>query len=173
MVIYLLGGPPRCGKTTVARRMARATGSAWLQTDYLETAFAAYVPGGGYAPRRLTIEPWVPRARRNDARYACYSSVEVVAYYRALAGRTWRGLRAIIEYAIFDGEPLILEGFHLDPADIRAWLAGDGAVHADAVRPVFLIREDARDIEAGLRNGNQRNDWVLTQTQDDAHHSTL
>lgn len=166
-MIYLLGGPPRCGKTTVARHLARETGAAWLQTDYLETAFAAYVAPGGYAPHPLPLPEGVPRERRNDARYNRYSAKEVVASYRALAGRTWPGLRAIVEYAAFDSEALVLDGFHLDPADIRAWLVSDGAGHAARVRPVFLVREDVADIEAALRRGDHPNDWAVTRTRDD------
>ena len=76
----LLGGPPRCGKTIVARRLAGETGSAWLQTDYLEAAFAASVPAGESAPPELATGPGVPRERRNDAVYARYSAAEIVGY---------------------------------------------------------------------------------------------
>ena len=33
-MIYLIGGPPRCGKTTLARQLARIVQSPWLQTDH-------------------------------------------------------------------------------------------------------------------------------------------
>ncbi len=164
-MIYLLGGPPRCGKTTIARRLAGAIGSPWLQTDYLESAFATYVPAGEYAPRVLDAGPGVPRERRNDAVYARYSAAEIIGYYRALAGRTWPGLRAIVEYALFDGEDLVLEGFHLDPADIRPFLVAADPREAAQVRPAFLVREDLNDTLASIRRGGHKNDWVLTKTQ--------
>ncbi len=115
----------------------------------------------------------MPRERRNDARYARYTAGEVVASYRALAGRAWPGLRAIIEYACFDGEPLVLEGVHLEPAVIRDWLAGDGAACAGVVMPVFLVREDPADIARALRRGGHARDWVTTQTRDDATYARI
>jgi len=165
-VIYLLGGPPCCGKTTVARQLARASGSAWMHTDYLATAFAAYAHTDDASAPQLALPPGMPRERRNDARYARYTATEVVAHYRALAGRAWPGLRAIIEYALFDGESLVLEGFHFDPALLRDWLAGDGAGYAGDVMPVFLVREEPTDIERALRRGGHARDWVTTQTRD-------
>jgi len=168
MTVYLIGRPPRCGKTTVARHLARATASAWLQTDYLEAAFAAYAHPDGLAPPQLALPDEVPHERRNDALYARYSATDIIAYYRALAGQTWAGLRPIIEYALFDDEPLILEGFHLDPSDIRRWLAKSDARYPGQVRPIFVVREDPAGIEAALHRGDHRNDWVLTKTQDAA-----
>ena len=168
MTVYLIGGAPRCGKTTVARQLAHATGSPWLQTDYLETAFAAYTRPGGMPPPRLTLPDDLPRERRNDALYTRYSASAIVAHYRTLAGWTWTGLRPIIEYALFDDEPLILEGFHLDPADIRRWLAASAPHLSGRVRPLFVVRDDPRGIVAALWRGDHPNDWVRTKTQDAA-----
>ena len=88
-MIYLIGGPPRCGKTILARRLAGLVGCPWLQTDYLETAFSSYFPPGEYDLQRLALGPDVPRGRRNDALYATSSAAEIIAHYRALAKRAW------------------------------------------------------------------------------------
>lgn len=172
-MLQLLGGPPRRGKTTVARQLARVGGAAWMQTDHLATAFAAYARADEASPPQLALPPGVPHERRDDARFARYTAGEVVAHYRALAGRAWPGPRAIIEYAHFDGEPLVLEGFHLDPALLRAWLAGDGAGYSGAVMPVFLVREDHADIARALRRGGHARDWVTTQTREDATYGRI
>ncbi len=167
-MIYLIGGPPRCGKTTVARRLAAVFGCPWVQTDYLESAFSAYFPPGEYEPHHLDPGPDIPRERRNDAVYAKFSAAEIIARYRALAGRTWPGLRTIVEYALFDGEDFILEGFHVDPEHVRRFLADTDASLARDVRTIFLIREDPGDILASIRRGGHKNDWVLTKTRQEA-----
>lgn len=166
-MIYLIGGPPRCGKTTVARRLAATTGCSWVQTDWLEQAFAASVPPGEYAPVRLDPGPDVPRDSRNDVVYAKYSVEEIIAYYQAMAGRAWLGIRALVEYALFDEEDFIVEGYHVDPAPVREFLAADPD-RARAVRAVFLIREDPDDILASMRRGDHKNDWVLGKTREEA-----
>ena len=35
-MIYLIGGPPRCGKTTVASKLSLDTGIPWVSTDTIE-----------------------------------------------------------------------------------------------------------------------------------------
>lgn len=41
-MIYLVGGPPRCGKTTAARRLAERLCCSRLPVDYLTTALMGY-----------------------------------------------------------------------------------------------------------------------------------
>ena len=40
----LLGGPPRCGKTTLAQQLARARGIGWLSTDTIRDVVAMQLP---------------------------------------------------------------------------------------------------------------------------------
>lgn len=35
-MIYLIGGPPKCGKTTLAKQLAKKLGIQWVATDTLE-----------------------------------------------------------------------------------------------------------------------------------------
>ena len=167
-MIYLIGGPPRCGKTTVARRLASAVGCPWVQTDWLESAFSAYFPPGECEPRPLDPGPDVPRERRNDIVYARYSAVEIIAHYRAMAERAWPGVRALVEYALFDEEDFIVEGYHVDPALVQRFLAAAEPGTARDVRTAFLVREDRADILAGIGRGGHKNDWVLSKTRQDA-----
>lgn len=165
-MIYLIGGPPRCGKTTVARRLAAAIGSAWVQADWLDQGFSAYVPPGEYVPvaHRLSVDPDVPRATLNDVRYAKYPAEAIVAFYRAMAARAWPGLQAIAEYALFDEEDFIIEGYQIDPRDVRRFLDAGGSTAAN-VKAIFLYRADERDILASIKRGGHKNDWVQTKTQ--------
>jgi 2-phosphoglycerate kinase len=159
-LIYLIGGPPRCGKTTLARRLAALTHAPWVQTDYLEMAFSAYMPPDEYEPVRLDLGPDVPFERRNDLRYARYSAEEIIAYYRGLAAQAWPGLQAFIEYALFDEEDLIVEGYHIEPDFVRQILAAD-PTRSEQVRAAFLYRQDIEDILAAIKRGGGKNDWVL------------
>jgi 2-phosphoglycerate kinase len=109
----------------------------------------------------------VARESHNDLVYAKYSAAEIIDYYRALAKQTWTGLQAVVEYALFDGEDLILEGFHIDPESVRQFLAATDANLVGEVRPVFLIREDFDDILATIKCGGHKNDWVLTKIRQD------
>jgi 2-phosphoglycerate kinase len=97
--------------------------------------------------------------------YARYTAAQTVAYYRARARQVWPGVQSFIEYALFDGDDLIIEGLHIDPA-----LPDQFAVPADvdvsrAVRRIFLVREDRTALAASLKRGSGSNDWVLKGTR--------
>jgi 2-phosphoglycerate kinase len=97
-MIYLIGGPPRCGKTTVARRLARSVGCSWVAGDWLSQAFSAYIAEDDIRPEeQLDLGPNVPSNSRNDVRYARYSATEIIIYYRAWAARTWPGLQVFVD----------------------------------------------------------------------------
>ena len=167
-MIYLIGGPPRCGKTTLARRLAKVAGCSWIQGDWLGQAFSAYIPDGEILPvERLDLGPGVSPAQRNDVRYARYSASEIIAYYRAWAARTWPGLRVFIEYALDDQEDLIVEGYHIDPALVGPHLSTLEIVRRGQIRAVFLHRVDQADILRALRHGDE-NAWVGGRTQQPA-----
>ncbi len=163
-VIYLIGGPPRCGKTTLARRLAGAMHCSWIQTDYLEAAVSCYLPNHG---DRQNPEPAANAAGRYDILYATYSADQCVAYDRARARRIWPGVQALIAMALSDGEDLILEGFHVDPVLVGQIAAPTDADGLGAVRCVFLVREDVENTVASIRRSSPTNDWLLRGIQQD------
>ncbi len=171
-MIYLIGGPPRCGKTILARRLVGRIGCAWMQTDYLESAFSVYCQPV-QAPPRLALDPAIPYERRNDALYASYSPAEIIASYRETAAQAWPGLRTLIEYALFDDEDLLLEGFHIEPMFVRQLLDADGSRYASAIRSLFLVRENVTETAAAIRCGAHKTDWVKSRTQDAATYTKI
>ena len=144
-MIYLIGGPPRCGKTTLARQLARIVQSPWLQTDYMAPAFSQYFLPGAYdaqVPER-DPGPEATGANDNDLLYAKYTAAQTVAYYRARARQVWPGVQSFIEYALVDGEDLIIEGLHIDPALADSFTVPADTTVGSAVRRIFLVREDS------------------------------
>lgn len=168
-MVYLIGGPPRCGKTTLARRLARRLGCSWVAGDWLTQAFSMYVPDGEFEPAeyRRELPPETEYAARNDAMYSLLSADHIIGYYRGMAERTWPGLHTLLEYALHDGETLIVEGYQVDPALVPRFFALYPN-RAGMVRAVFLLREDEADIERSILRGTDPNDWVLTRTRQEA-----
>jgi 2-phosphoglycerate kinase len=167
-MIYLIGGPPRCGKTSVTRKLARTIGCSWVQGDWLTQAFSAYVPDGEFIDgvHALDVGPNVPRESRNDVRYTRFTADQIIAYYRALAQQTWPGLKTLIEYALDDGEDFVVEGYQVDPALVADYLEGN-PYRAAQVRVAFLVRVDHAAIATAIRTGSSANDWVVGRTQNE------
>ncbi|GAC1399126.1 MAG: hypothetical protein NVSMB65_17330 [Chloroflexota bacterium] len=157
-MIYLIGGPPRCGKTTVARDLAARLGCSWLQSDHLGAAIARYVPETDAGLLRPAVECL---ALDNDLRYATFSPLEVVDHYRGRAEAAWPGLRAFIEATAGDGAPMIVEGYHLEPAFLRRLIPEARR----AVRALFLYRTGLEETAASILRGTDPHDWVLRRTE--------
>ena len=167
-MIYLIGGPPRCGKTTAARQLAGVLNCCWVEGDWLTQAFSTYLSDDVLTPeeRLFDLGPDVPRSARNDVLYSRFSADEIIGYYRAWAARSRSGLEAFIEYALHDREDMIVEGYQVDPALLPHFFELYPN-RAEAVRAVFLVRDDEADIEGSIRRGTDPNDWVLTKTREE------
>lgn len=160
-MIYLIGGPPRCGKTTLARQFAEQVQCSWFPVDYLSTVIEGYIPESELPSRYPSLD--VPR--NNDVRYAHYSAAQIIDNYRTKAHSTQPGLRWFIEYARSDRRAFVLEGYHIEPRYVREL---HDALGEETVRAVFLYREDVTDIAASLRKGTDPEDWALRLTRDEA-----
>lgn len=44
---YLIGGPPRCGKTTLAKELSSRLGVSWISTDMIDNMLKPYLSAGG------------------------------------------------------------------------------------------------------------------------------
>ncbi len=158
-MLYLIGGAPRCGKTTVARRVAASMCCSRLPADYLSTAFSNYIPAAELAAR---YPAWATATV--DDRYARYTSAEVIGIYRTRAATTWPGLRDLLSYAAHDRHAMVVEGYHLEPG----WLAEFGRTHAAfPIRTLVLVRADAAQLALDLRRSTDPTDWVLCSARED------
>jgi 2-phosphoglycerate kinase len=154
-VIYLIGGAPRCGKTTIAQALANERGCSLMPTDYLMSAFNRYVPEGERATQLLP-------GQSNDVRYSQHSTEEIVESYHRRAQAAAPGITSIVEYAHNDRRDLILEGFHLEP-----WLIRDLQTrYGDGICGVLLICLDPAKLSERLRDAEDATGWVARTTRD-------
>jgi hypothetical protein len=164
-MLYLIGGPPRCGKTTLSAALAKKLQIPYFSIDHIASVIPPYIP-----PERQD-ESFPLRALRqkvnndNDRFFATYSAEEIVAVYQRQAATVWPGVRNFIDYAIEDKHTLILEGWQLLP---RLLAEIPLAERAGNVQIQYLYKTDVQEILSGLKANNPVNDWVLRHTKEDA-----
>ncbi len=164
-MLYLIGGPPRCGKTTLAEALAKRLSVPYFSLDHVTSVITPYIP----EPEHAALLP-LGVARRetdysNDRFYARYSAEQAVGFYLRAAETFWPGVKNFIRYALEDEHDLILEGWQILPRLLHEALA---PAERGRARVVFLYKLDAGRIVTGLKAGAARADWVVRNTKEEA-----
>jgi 2-phosphoglycerate kinase len=155
-MLYLIGGAPRCGKTTLARHLAQALCCSHVPVDYLGTAFANYIPISEL-PQRYPA--WGTASV--DERFATYTTAQIIATYRTKAATVWPGLRAFCEYALMQRHPIVLDGYHLEPRFVHDLIV---SYPQFPIAAVVLTRTRIELIRDDLTKGTDPEDWVTRST---------
>lgn len=162
-MIYLIGGSPRCGKTTVARKLATKSHIPWFPADYLGAVVLQYI-SPGECTLKFPLRTIHDQDPSNDFLYANYSPEEIVGFYKTQAEATWQGLKAFIEYAATDEQDFILEGYQIRPE----LLSELGTEIKEKTRPTFLYKTNVAEIEAGFKKNISPGDWLMTKTKEES-----
>lgn len=168
-MIYLIGGPPRCGKTTLAEALAKKTSFPYFSLDHVTSVITPYIPEREYATK---LPLFAARRERLsiDVFYARYSSAQIVNFYLRQAETFWAGVENFIKYAIEDEHDLILEGWQILPHLLHAALTPE---NQDKLKIIFLYKLNVESVVSGLKANTVRVDWVLRNTKEDATFSAV
>jgi 2-phosphoglycerate kinase len=161
-MIYLIGGSPRCGKTTVAERLAKKANIPWFPADYLGAVIFQYL-SEEEQNKKFPISRIRDEKPGTDHLYEKHSPAEVVDFYRTQAEAIWPGLRAFIKYAAHDEQAFILEGYQIWP-DLLTELPEE---IKKSIKPIFLYKTNLQEIEAGFKKNTGAGDWLLEKTKDE------
>ncbi len=108
MPIYLIGGPPKSGKTTLAKKLSKKTLIPWISADTLQNIVRAYTPKDAQAS--LFPHSYL-RGESNDEFYSKYSTQEIVTNYIAQGKTTYDAISMMAETYLTDEEDFIVEGY--------------------------------------------------------------
>jgi len=162
-MIYLIGGPPRCGKTTVAKLLSKKTGASWISTDTLEALISTYVSKDGrdlmFPKRKMRIET----KRSNDLLYSKFTTKEIVAAYKEQSKSVWKALEMLVQVELKQGRDYIVEGYHIHPKLIKTLVDKHGTKN---IRSVILLRLDEEQTVLDCLKSTAKNDWLLQNTKD-------
>lgn len=166
-MIYLIGGPPRCGKSTLAKMLSQKLRISWISTDTLESIVSVYASSSNY-PKRFPKNILRRRTHQsNDEMYSKYTSKEIMLAYIKQAKACWKAVETLIECELKDGNDFIVEGAQLQPELVFKLQSKFGK---ENFKVIFLIKTDSALIVDGARKNIAKSDWFLQKTKNPETH---
>ncbi len=160
-MIYLIGGPPKCGKTTLAKVLSKKLGIPWISADTLQVIGRAYTPANKRHPR-YPHSAIRKGHRDNDVFYQKYSPKEIVSAYTKQAKATALAIDMMAVCELTDGNDYIIEGYQVEPALVAKLMKKYGEQRFSCV---FLGKGDPERFAQDLKKSTTPNDWILTNTK--------
>ena len=157
-MIYLIGGPPKCGKTTLSKNLSKKLGIPWVSTDALQNTVKPYVPEEEWPEKFPSSSRFY---ESNDEKYDTHPPEKIISAYRTQARTLGPGIDEFVFSEIRDGNEYIVEGLHLEPKLIRELVEK----YPGEVTGVIVFKTDIEKFLANLSKSTTPNDWVLTKTR--------
>ncbi len=159
-MIYLIGGTPRSGKTTVAKVLANKLKISWVSCDSLEGIPKFYTPKNVY--HKHFPKDIMRRATKNsnDLMYTRFSANQIVQAYITQGSSVWTAVEQFIEYLIGEDISYIIEGYQLPPKSV----AKLKSKFPKKIKSIYLIKEHPDKILEGALAHTHKKDWFKTKT---------
>ncbi len=160
-MIYLIGGPPKCGKTTLAKKMSRELQIPWISTDTLQNIVWAY----SAKEKRPELFPHsYLRGDSNDEFYSENSIEQIVKDYIAQGETCYEAISMMAQTYLTDEDDFIVEGYSVTPEIIAKIFNKFGKEH---IRAVFLVKHNEQQFIKDVHKSNTPNDWILRKTKEE------
>lgn len=162
-MIYLIGGPPKCGKTTLAKKLSKKLGIPWVASDTLQVVAREYV--SKYASKKEIDELYPHSAQKgktNDKTYSLNTPKQIAKNYMKQAQASYDAIDMFSICEITDGNNYIIEGYHITPQLAAQLIKKYGCKH---FRVLFLVKSDIEKFVRDIKKSSTPNDWIIRKTQ--------
>lgn len=162
-MFILIGGPPKCGKTTASKRLSRQLNIPWVSSDALQVVSRQYVSKYESKAEMKRLYPHsASKGKTNDETYSRHTPKQIAAKYIQQANSCHLAIDMFIASEIADGNDYIIEGYHVTPTLVAALKKKYGR---NNIKAVFLYQKNIDDIEQALTKSTTPNDWVIEKTK--------
>lgn len=162
-MIYLIGGPPKCGKTTLAKKFSKKLGIPWVASDTLQAVARAYVARYVSQKELDALYPHsAAKGKTNDETYARNTPKQIAENYSKQAKASYEAIEMFALCEIKDGNDYIIEGYHVTPQLAARLVNKFGRKHFCVL---FLLKSDINKFVQDVKKSSTPNDWVLQKTK--------
>ncbi|MFC1616495.1 AAA family ATPase [Patescibacteria group bacterium] len=162
-MFYLIGGPPKCGKTTLAKKIAKKHKIPWLSTDTLHAIIRENTKKEEIAKKFPYAIIKNKLGTGTDKVYENNTSQEIINWYRASAKSIAKAIDTFIICEKTDGHDYVIEGLHIEPKLAHQIQKKYGRKN---FKVIFLSKTDPKKFISGIQKSKTHNDWILTRTKD-------
>jgi 2-phosphoglycerate kinase len=162
-MIYLIGGPPKCGKTTLAKKLSKKLSIQWVASDTLQVVARKYV--SKYASQKEMDKLYPHNAQKggtNDETYSINTPKQIAKNYMKQAKTSYDAVDMSSICEITDGNDYIVEGYHITPQLASRLIKKYGKKH---FRVLFLVKSDIEKFVQDVNKSSTPNDWILQKTK--------
>ena len=153
-MIYLIGGPPRCGKTTLAKTFSKQAKISWISADTLEVVAGEYMTQEDWDE----THPYSIAHTSNNTFYAEFTAKEIIDLIKAQSLATEPAIHMTALCSIKDEIDYIIEGYHITPKFAAKLIKKYGAQN---IKAVFLVKNDAEKFVTEAVKNPVANDWLI------------
>jgi 2-phosphoglycerate kinase len=159
-MIYLIGGPPKCGKTTLAKALSKSLEIPWFSTDTLQCVIKPYISKEDHA---IKFPVSYQRCKDNDEKYSKYSKEEIIDAYRKQAKTVYLAIDMFAVCEITDGNDFIIEGYHVEPELVKELCSK----YPGKIKSIFLVKTDKQKFINDIKKSSTPNDWIIRRTHNE------
>lgn len=161
-MIYLIGGPPKCGKTTLAKKLSDKYRIPWISADTLQNIVWTYTPKEKHS---TSFPHSYLRGDSNDEFYSEHSSSQIVKNYITQGKTTYDAISMMAETYLTDKDDFIVEGYQITPEIVDTIFKRFDREH---IKAVFLVKYDEQKFIQNIHKSTTPNDWIIRKTKNEA-----
>lgn len=164
-MIYLIGGPPRTGKSILAEKLSARIVAPWISTDAIEVMIKPYIPKGQISELYPKSEIRKLTGGFNENMYAEYSAREIADAYLKQGKVTEKAIEQYIDFELSLNKSIIIEGHHLHPYFVSSLISKHGK---ERIKAIFLTKKSSADFLNSINEDTDGNCWVKNKSKSSA-----
>lgn len=160
MSVFLIGGPPKCGKTTLAKILSQRLNISQISADTLQNVVRSFVDQKDYKkffPLRAI------KGQDNDETYSQNSSDTIINAYVEQGKTSCEAISVVTETYLVNKEDFIIEGYQITPQIVNQIIQKYGN---EKIRAIFLVKNNVNKFVEDIYKSSTPNDWIIKNTKD-------